>query len=219
MQPQIDLGNDAERAFAANHQMGEVVARAAFAHAPAGLDQPPVGKCNLEPQHVLPDRAVAHGRRAARARCAHTAQRTDAAGIDGKEQSLVAQMLVQLLARDARLHPAIHVGGVHRHDRRHLAHVDADAAAHGRHMTLKRRAGAERDGRYAIRMAQAQQPRDLRARVDECHRVGLHGRLCVLAMAMLLTYRGTGGDAVAQKRRGLGQYGPDGGLHCLVPLV
>ena len=112
VQPELDLGDDAERALGADHQVGEVVAGGGFAHPAAGLDQPAVRQRHLQAEHVLADGAVADGGGAAGARRAHAADGALAAGIDREEQALVAQVLVELLPGHAGLDAAVHVGGV-----------------------------------------------------------------------------------------------------------
>ena len=66
------------------------------------------------------------------------------ARIDREEQALVAQMLVELLAGDARLDHAVEILGMDRDDAVHPAGVDRDAAERRVDMALERGAGAER---------------------------------------------------------------------------
>ena len=55
---------------------------------------------------------------------------------------------------EARLHPAIHVFGVHFQDSGHPPKIEADAAAHRRDMAFERGAGAERHHRNTGCVAQ-----------------------------------------------------------------
>ena len=111
VQAQLDFGDDAERALGADEQPRQVVAGGGLADPPAGADQPAVGQRHGQAEHVLADGAVAHRVGAGGARRAHAADGAGrGAGIDREEQALVAQMLVQLVAGDARLDAAVHVG-------------------------------------------------------------------------------------------------------------
>ncbi len=109
----------AERAFGADHEMGQVVAGGGFADAAAGLDQAAVGQRDLQAEDVLADGAVADGGGAAGAGGAHAADGALAAGVDGEEQALIAQVFVELLAGDAGLDAAVHVLGVDLQDAVH----------------------------------------------------------------------------------------------------
>ncbi len=182
VQPELDFGDDAERALRADEEAGEVVAGRGFAHPAAGADHPPVGERDGEAEHVVADGAVADRVGAGGAGRAHAADRALAAGIDREEQALVAQMLVQELAGDAGLDAAIHVGLVDLEDPGHARKVEADAAAHRRDMALERGAGAERHHRHAGRVAEGEQPRGFLGVLDEGDGVGQGARLRVLAM-------------------------------------
>jgi hypothetical protein len=140
-------------ALGAEEQPGEVVAGGGFAHPPAGADHPPVGERHGKAHDVLAHGAVAHRGGAAGAGRAHAAERGVRTGIDGEEQALVAQMLVQRAMGEAGLHAAIHVRLVHFQHGDHAREVEADAAAHRRHMALKRSARAERHYRHLVAVA------------------------------------------------------------------
>ena len=214
VQAQLDLGDDAERALGADEQPRQVVAGGGLAHAAAGVDQPPVGQRHGQPQHVLADRAVAHRVGAGGARRAHPADRAQRrAGIDREEQALVAQVLVELIARDAGLDAAVHVGLADLDDAGHARQVERDAAAHRRHVAFQRGAGAPGHHRHVRGVAQRQQPRGLVRGLDEGDRVGQHRRLGVLAVRVVLAQRGVGGDALAQEVAGGGDHGIDGFGH------
>ena len=125
---QRHLGDDAERAFRADEQPREVVAGRRFLGAARGRDQLAVGEHHFERQHVVLHGAVAHRVGAGAARRRHAAERGVGAGIDREEQALVAQMLVELLARDAGLDHAVEVLGMDGEHPVHVAEVDRDAA-------------------------------------------------------------------------------------------
>ena len=118
-----------------------------------GLGEQPVGPVDgrlealvvhLQRDDVVAHGAVAHrvGTRSARRR--HAAQRCIGTGINPKEQSLVAQLLVQQLSRDAGLDDAVEVFRVHGEQPVHVARVDTDAAGRRVHLPFQRRAGAHR---------------------------------------------------------------------------
>jgi hypothetical protein len=56
----------------------------------------------------------------------------------------VADVFIELLARDTGLHRAVQVGFAHRHDPVHLRQVHAHPAVNGEHMTFERCADAKR---------------------------------------------------------------------------
>ena len=138
---------------------------------------------------------------------------SDGAGIDREEQALVAQVLVELVARDAGLHAAVHVGLAYLDDAGHARQVERDAAAHRRHVAFQRGAGAPGHHRHMLGVAQREQARRFVGRLDECHGIGQHRRLGVLAMRVVLAQRGVGGDAVAQEFAGGCDHGVDGFWH------
>ena len=156
-----EFGDDAERAFRADHQPREIVAGRRLLGAPRGGHQLAVGHHHLQRQHIVLHGAVAHriGARAARRR--HAAERGVGAGIDGKEQALVAQVLVERLAGDAGLDHAIEILGVHGQHLVHVAEIDRYAAERRVDVALERGADAERDDRHAVGRADAH---DLSAR-------------------------------------------------------
>ena len=72
-----------------------------------------------------------------------------APGSIGKNRPLVAQMLVERLARDAGLDDAIEILGVHGQHLVHVAEVDRHAAERRVDVAFQRGAGAEGDDRHA----------------------------------------------------------------------
>ena len=123
-----DLGDDAERALRAHEQAGQVVAGRRLARPPAGADHPAVGHDHGQAQHVLLHRAVADGVGAGRSRRGHAADGGVGTRVDREEQAGVAQVRVELLAGDPRLHGGVQVLGMHRQDLVHLRQVEGDAA-------------------------------------------------------------------------------------------
>jgi len=147
VEPELHLGDDAERAFLADEQAREVVTRRRLARTPAGAHDAPVRRDDGEAEHVLAHRAVAHGIGARCARRRHPADRRIGAGIDREEQSGTLEIGIQLLARHARLDAAVEVVGVHLDDPVHRRKVEAHAAIQRRDVALERRADAEGDHR------------------------------------------------------------------------
>ena len=195
-----ELGDDAQRSFRADHQPREIVAGRRLLGAARGGHQLAVGHHHLHRQHVVLHGAVAHrvGARAARRR--HAAERGVGAGVDGKEQALVAQLLVERLAGDAGLDHAIEILGVHRQHLVHVAEIDRYAAERRVDVALERGADAERYDRHTVRRADAD---------DGLHVVGVlrkHHRVRRLVgdpgqrIAVLLAHRLRGDDAVAERR-------------------
>ena len=211
MQAQLDFGDDAERAFGADEQPGQVVAGGGLAHAAAGVDHAAVGERHGQAQHVLPDGAVADRVGAGGAGRAHAADGAErGAGIDREEQALVAQMLVELVAGDAGLDAAVHVGLADLEDAGHAREVERDAAADRGDVALQRGAGAPGDHRHARVVAKCEQASGFVGGLDEGDGVGQHRRLGVLAVRMVLAQGGVGGDAVAQEVAGGGDHGIGG---------
>jgi len=71
------------------------------------------------------------------------------ARVDGEEQALVLDGVVELLAQDAGLHGHGHVLGVDAQHPVHAADVDADTALHGQQMALQRSPTAHREAETA----------------------------------------------------------------------
>ena len=117
----MDLGDHTERAFRTDVEPCQVVSRRRLAGTPAGPHDPSVGQNHGQTQDVFAHRAVAHRIRATRSRGGHATQRRVGAGIDRKEKPGIAEIGVQLLARDTRLNAAVQVFAIHLQDRIHLA--------------------------------------------------------------------------------------------------
>ncbi|SPC14782.1 hypothetical protein CO2235_220015 [Cupriavidus oxalaticus] len=201
VEPHRDLGNDAERAFAADEQAGQVIAGRRLARMRAGADHAAIGGHHGQRQHVLAHGAVAHRVGPGRARRAHAAQRRVRARVDREEQPGVLDFLVQLLARDAGLHGHAQVLGLHRQHAVHLRQVQADAAGHGQQVPFQRRAGAVGDQRHAVVVAQARDLGDFVGAVGEHDRIGHRRRERRFIAAMVLAHAGRGGEALAEARR------------------
>ena len=168
-----ELGDDAERAFGADHQAGEVVAGGRLARALGGLDDGAVGHHGGEVQHVLAHGAVAHGRGARGAGGGHAADGgLLGAGIDREEQAHVAQVVVELLARDAGLHHAVEIALVDGEHAVHAREVEGEAAHRRIDVALQRGAGAERDDGHAVGARHVDDVAHLLAGLDPDHGVG-----------------------------------------------
>ena len=128
-----------------------------------------------------------------------------APGSIGKKQTGIAQVIVQLLARDARLHGNVEILRVDRDDLAHATDVDADAAGERRHMAFERGAGAKGNHRRPMPPADADDLRDLLGREGERHRVGIVWCVERLVSAVLRTYGCRRRQSLAEKRMKLGR--------------
>ena len=185
-----DLGDDAERAFRADEEPRQVVAGARFARAAAGVHDLPVGGDDGEPEHVLAHGAVAHGVGARRARRRHAAERRVGARVDRKEQACALELGVELLARHARLHAAVEVGGVDLEHAVHARQVEAHAAVAARRRALRatcrrRTRSPERAPRGTARTMAATS--SLLSRIDDD--VGRRAVGQAFAVAVMLAHR------------------------------
>ena len=115
-----------------------------------------------------------------------------APGIDREEQPGVAQVFVELLARDARLDRGVEIFGVDPQHAVHLRQIDADAALQCRDMALQRGAGAEGDHRRLVLRAEPDDRRDFLGALREGHRVGGVRLMIGLVLAVLLADRSRG---------------------------
>ena len=206
VQAQRDLGHHAERAFAADHQAREVVAGARLARARAGADHLALRRDDGEAEHVLAHRAVAHGIRATGAGGRHAAQARVGAGVDGEEEAAVADLVVELGARHARLHRDREVVGRERHDLLHARQVDAHTALHRQQMPFERGAHAEGNDRHRMRIGQRHDEGDLLGALavdDQIRRRHVERRLVA---AMLLAHR-------ERRRAALAEVGLQGLVH------
>ena len=132
-------------------QPGQVVAGGGLARALRRLDHRAVGHHRRHVEHVLAHGAVAHGGGAGGARRGHAADGgLLGAGIDGEEQADVAQIVVELLARDAGLDHAVEVALVDGEHAVHAREVERQPAVRRVDVAFERGAGAERDDGHAM---------------------------------------------------------------------
>ena len=168
MEAQRQLGDHAERALGADEEIRQVVAGRRLRRTRAGTDDAAVGEHDLEREHVRAHAAVAHGRRAARVRRGHPAERRVGARVDGEEQAVRPGGGLELRARHARLDGHGQILRTQRDDRVHPRQVEADPAVERNHVALEARAGAERDDGHAVlgrhRRARRRPPRSTRGR-------------------------------------------------------
>ena len=132
-----DFGDDAQGAFAAHHQTGEVVAGRRFASAGSGAYDFTAGGDHFQAQHVFAHGAVAHRIRAAGAGGAHAANRGVSPWVNGEKQACAFDFFIQLFAGDAGLHRDRQVFGVDGQHFIHTTQVDADAALHCQQVALQ----------------------------------------------------------------------------------
>ncbi len=169
--------------------MREVVTRCGFLGACARRDDLAVGTHDLQRQNIIAHGAVAHGIGARRAGGRHAADGGVRAGIDRKEQALIAQMFVERLAGDARFDDAIEIVAMHGEDTVHLAQIDADATRRRVDLPFKRGAGAERNHRDAPLGADPHHVLNVQGRLRHHHRVGRLRRQPGGGMGVLLAHR------------------------------
>ncbi len=202
-QAKLDFGDDAQCALRADEEAGQIVAGGGLANAPSGADHASIGQRHGQAHRVLPHRAVADRVGAGGAGRAHAA---DGAGggarIDGEEQAQITQMGVELVARDAGLDAAVHVGLTDLQHFGHARQVERNAAPHRGDMTFERGAAAPWHDRNPRCMAKCQEPGNFLRGLGERDRVRQHRRLGVLAMRMMLAQGGVRGDPIAQKSAG-----------------
>ncbi len=108
-------------------------------------------------------------------------------------------MGVQLVARDAGLDAAVHVGLADVEDAVHARQVERDAAAHRGDVALERGAGAPGHDGDVFGVAERQQAAGFVGGFDEGDGVGQHRRLGVLAVRVVVAQRRVGGDAIAEE--------------------
>ena len=130
------LGEEAQRALGADHQVDEAVAARGLDGLAAQRDEPAVGQRNLHAQHIVARDAVAHGAHAAGVGHGVAAHRRGLlARVRRIEQARTLQRLGELHQQHARLHGRGHVAGIHLQHALHAlggehhAAVDGDAAA------------------------------------------------------------------------------------------
>jgi len=149
-------------------------------------------------QHVFAHGAVAHGVGAAGTGGAHAADAGVGARVDRKEQTGVANLVVQLHARHAGLHRDGQVFGMDADDLVHAAEVQADAALHCQQMAFQRRARAVRNHRHGVLVGQLQHRGHVAGALAEHHPFGRRRVQRRLIATVLNAHRHRGGTAVAE---------------------
>ena len=142
-----DFGDDAQRAFGADEQPGEVVACGRLTRAPAGVYDLSIRQHDREGKHVLAHGAIPHRIRAGCSRRRHSTNRGVSPGIDREEQTGATQMVVQFFARHTGLDNCIEVLLVHPEDLVHPREVDANSTAQRHDVALDGGACPERNDR------------------------------------------------------------------------
>ena len=198
---QRELGDDAKRALGADQEMGEIVAACRFPGALPGVEQRAVGQHRREAQDVVAHSAVAHGVGARGAGRRHAAEARIGAGVDGEEETLVAQMIVQCFARHTGLDHAVEVLFVHGEDTVHARQVERHAAERCIDVAFERSAGAERDHRHAGLGAKLYRLDHLLRGLGEQHRIGRLPRDPGQRVGVLLAQRRAGREAIAEPCR------------------
>ena len=133
--------------------------------------------------------------------------RSVGAGIDGKKQPGILEMLVKLLAGDAGLDGDVQILGADPQDIIHLAEIKADAAMQGGHMTLQRCSRAEGYDRRAVPRTGADDLADFLGRPGKGDGIGRMGGVIGFIMAMLLAHSESRREAVTEERLQFGKQG------------
>ncbi len=192
IKPQLDLGDDAERAFRTDEEPGEIVAGARLAGTAAGPDDAAVRRDHGQAKDVFAHRPVAHGIGTRRSRRGHAADGRVGARVDGEEQARALELRVHLFASNAGLHAAVEVLRVDFQHAVHPRQVDADTAVQRRHVAFERRSDAERDHGNARGVTQPDDRRHFLVGVREHDDVGQRRVRHALAVAVLLAHRVAG---------------------------
>ena len=200
VQPEMHLGDDAERAFGTDEQARQVVTGRGLARARAGMHHAAVGQHDGEAEHVVAHGAVAHRGRAGRARGGHAAQRGVGARVDGKEQARILDVRGELLARHAGLDAHVHVFGADFEHAVHGAHVDAQAAMQRGDVAFQRGADAERRDGQLVAHAHLHGGHDVGGGLREHHGIRRMRQVIGLVLAVALQQRLGGGQAIAEQR-------------------
>ncbi len=209
LQFQGEFRDHAERAFRADHQPGEVVARRRFLGAARRGHQFAVRQHDLEREHDVLHRAVAHRVGAGAARRCHSPKRGVGAGIERKEQALIAQILVELLARHARFDHAVEVLGVHFDHPVHVAEIDRYAPIGRVDVAFKRGSGAEGNDRHPMRRANPDDVLHVLGGLRKHHRVRRLVRDPGRGVGVLFAHRLRGDEPVAEFLRQRAYHGLD----------
>ena len=172
LQPQRQLGDDAERALSTDQKTGQIVAGGGFLRPVGGLDDRAVRHDGGHVEDIVLHGAVAHRVGARSAGRGHAAEARVGARVDREEEPGVAEMLVQLLARHAGLDDDVEILGMDGKDLVHPRQIDGNAAERRVELPLERGAGAEGDDRRPVRGADADDLGDLFRGLGEDHRVG-----------------------------------------------
>jgi len=173
------LGQDAERALAADHGAHQVVA-GRHADRRAEPDDLPVRQHQLERQHVVRGGAVLERVRAARVLGGVAAERAGqlARRVGRVEQPVPGDRLRQLRVHDAGLHHRDTVRGIDAQDAVQAGALDHDAVLERDGAARQPGAGPARHERHAVRAAGAHYARDLRLvarQHDRARQRAVHG--------------------------------------------
>ena len=197
IQSQLNFRNDAQRAFGADKQPGEVIARARFARAATGADQLAIGGHYGKTQDVLTHRAVTDRIGARCARRSHAADRGVRAGIDRKEQPGAFELDIELFTRDPSLNTAVEVTRVDFQYTIHLRQVDANSTVKRGNVSFERCANAKCDHRHTRGAAQANDRHNFLVRMRKDHDVRHAGVGQAFAVAVLFAHRMSGDCTIA----------------------
>jgi len=139
---------------------------------PAGADRPAPGQDDAHALHVVRHGAVAHGVGSGCAGGGHAAESGVGTGIDGEEQTGVAQVRVELSARHAGLHAAVEILHVDFQDLVHVRGVDADAAFRRGDVSLQRGSGTVGNHRDPVARADLHDLHDFLLAFRKGNRIG-----------------------------------------------
>ena len=164
-EPHPDLGDDAERAFAADNRADQVGPRRILGR-PADLHDLAVGRDQLHAQHVVDRDAILERVRPAgiRGHVAADRARPLARRIGRVVKAGARQVLVQRRVHDARLDHGVAIAQIHFQNVAHPREHDHHAAAHRQAAAGQARAGPARHKRHAVLVAELHDRRNFARR-------------------------------------------------------
>lgn len=205
-----DLSDDAEGAFSADEEAGEVVTGGGFAGAGAGVDDASVGEDDGEGEDVFTHGAIADGSGSAGGGGGHAAEGGVCAGVDEEGEAGVVEGFLELGAGDAGFDGGIHVFRADAEDAVHAHHVKADAAMDGLEVAFKGGSGAEGDDGEAMGGGDADDGGNFAGGLGEADEIGRGGGEGVFAVAVVVADGLGRGDTILEEELEFGEGLVDG---------
>ena len=198
VQPQGDLGDDAQGSFRADEEVGEVVPGRRLPGPPSRAHDGAVSQHGRDRDHVLTHRPVAHRRGPRRPGCGHPPQGGVGPRVDREHETGSLQLAGQLKPGDPRLHRRVQVVGADCHDRVHPGQVHRDPASQSLDVPFDGRPCAEGDEGSPVLSAQPHQVRHLPGVQWKDDGVGRDGGVVGVVLAVVGADRFGGGEAVTE---------------------